>query len=129
MEPETLAAGLRSAAERGSLQLPTVGTSMGGVIRAGDRAVVTTGGKPRWGEVWVFCTTEGAVTVHRCRGRRAGGWIFRGDKRARPDPLVTADRLVGRVVAVERAGIRRRLGVGDRWGRGAWAVLPRLGRG
>jgi hypothetical protein len=126
MRPETMAAGLRAAAERGALQLPTAGTSMGGVLHTGDRAVVVPGARPRWGEVWVFCTAEGAVTVHRCRGRRPGGWLFQGDRRSVPDPVVTADRLVGRVVAVERGGRRHRLGALDRWGRSAAAMAVRL---
>jgi hypothetical protein len=126
MHPETVATGLRAAAERGSLRIPTAGTSMGGVLRDGDRVVVRAGGLPRWGEVWVFCSADGAVLVHRCRGRRPGGWLFQGDRRATPDPLVPDDHLVGRVVAVERDGARRPLGAADRWVRGALAVAVRL---
>ena len=121
-----MAAGLRAAAERGALRLSTAGTSMGGVVRDGDRVIVRAGGLPRWGEVWVFCTTDGVVTVHRCRGRRAGGWLFQGDRRATPDPVVIADRLVGRAVALERDGARKQLGALDRWGRGALAIAVRL---
>ena len=126
MQPERMAAGLRAAAERGALHLPTAGTSMGRFLRTGDRAVVRPGARPRWGEVWVFVTAEGAVTVHRCRGRQSGGWRFQGDRRANPDPLVTDDRLVGRVVAVERDGRRRRLGALDRWGRAVLGIAVRL---
>lgn len=126
MRPETMAAGLRAAAERGSLRLPTAGTSMGALVRTGDRVTVQPGGRPQWGEVWAFCSEQGSVVVHRCRGRRPGGWLFQGDRRAQPDAVVGADRLVGRVVAVERDGVQRRLGAADRWGRGALAAMVRL---
>ena len=126
MRPETMAAGLRAAAARGALRLPTSGTSMGGLIRTGDRVTLEPGPAPRWGEVWAFCTTDGMVAVHRCRGRRTGGWLFQGDRRSTPDPVVTPDRLVGRVVAVERDGVERRIGVGDRWGGAAVAAIVRM---
>ena len=127
MRPETKAAALRAAAARGALQLPTTGTSMGGMIDTGSSVSVEPGTRPRWGEVWVFCLADDRVVVHRCRGRRGEAWLFQGDRRAAPDPLVATEQLVGRVTAVHTPGQGVvRLGALDRWVRGALAAVIRL---
>ena len=62
---------------------------------------------PRFGELIVF-RQHGALIVHRCLGRaRRGGWRSRGDGVPAFDPAVSAERLVGRVVAARLDGVWR----------------------
>ena len=127
MRPETRAAALRAAAERGGLELPAEGSSMGAKIAPGDRLDVRPAPRPRPGEVWAFCTDDGKVFVHRCRRRQGEGWLFQGDRRSQADAVVPPDHLVGRVVARTRDGRRRRrFGARDRLLGSAEAALVRL---
>lgn len=126
LHPSTMAAALREASARGPLTLPTGGHSMGRLIADDARVTIRPSARPRRGEVWAFCLPGGRVVVHRCRGRRPGGWLFQGDRRAIPDPVVPGHHLVGRVVAVEKDGQRKRLGTTDRWGGSALALAFRV---
>lgn len=126
MHPATMAAALREAAARGPFTLPTGGHSMGRLIGDDARVTIRPSARPRRGEVWAFCLPGERVVVHRCRGRRGSGWLFQGDRRALPDPIVSAEQLVGRVVAVEGRDGRTRLGAGDRWRGSAVAFAVRL---
>jgi hypothetical protein len=106
--------------------IPVSGRSMGWSIPDGARVLVEPGGAPRAGEVWAFCDAHGTVVVHRARRPTSPAhWRFQGDARVRADPPATADRLVGRVVAV-RHGDRRLARL--RWGRAAGLVqrAPRM---
>lgn len=109
VRPETTASLLRAAARAGDLWLPVSGMSMGGSIRSGSRVRVVPAHRPRRGEIWAFCGESGAVVVHRFRRCRNDRYLFRGDALPVDDHPVAAERLVGRVVEVERAGQRSRL--------------------
>jgi hypothetical protein len=84
-------------------------------IVAGDQLVMGGTARPRRGEVWAFCTDTSEVVAHRCRGWRGTSAVFQGDAARRPDAPAAVSQLIGRVVAVERAGRTRRLGAWDRW--------------
>lgn len=83
-----------------------VGTSMAGVLRAGDQVLCS--GVPFHmiapGDVIVFSSADGArEIVHRVVGRLPGGLKTRGDRSCRDDrELVTVDRYVGCVREVVR---------------------------
>jgi phage repressor protein C with HTH and peptisase S24 domain len=121
-EPEATAAMLRRIAQARPHWIDVHGSSMGWSIPDGAKVRVESGVTPRRGDVWVFCSDDGVVLVHRCRGEVAGGFRFQGDARSRADGVVAADQLVGRVVEVSPA--RARL----RWGRCAGALqrVPRV---
>ena len=62
--------------------------------------------------------------MHRCLARRGTRFVFQGDSHGRPDPVITADVLIGRVVAARSPGGPTRAFAGrDRLTRG---VLRRL---
>ena len=88
---------------------------MGWSIRPGSRAMVAASvTDPRRGEVWAYCTETGALSTHRCLGQAGGGrFRFQGDGAPRPDPPVPPERLIGRVIEVERHGRIKRLGLLD----------------
>lgn len=100
---------------------------MGMTVRSGTRVRVAPASAPRSGEVWAFCTADGALFVHRSRGSRGDRHRFQGDARIRADDPVPTDLLVGRVVELE-GGRRPRgawFGVIQRWPRQAVAVISR----
>lgn len=71
---------------------------------------------PRVGEVWVFVTLGGDVTVHRyLRRTRLGRLVFVGDRTETADAPVRPEWVVGRVELVDNAGnlrvLRRRDGI------------------
>jgi hypothetical protein len=86
---------------------------MGRAIRPGDVVLVRAGGEPRRGEIWAFCKASGGIVVHRFRRRIHGWYNFQGDAVWRSDDPVRRDQVVGRIVAVERGGSRRRIGSAD----------------
>jgi hypothetical protein len=101
------------------------GPSMSPTFRPGDllfvRPLVMHRVRP--GDVVVFQSQAGLV-VHRAIKQMQGRLLTRGDANRCYDPPVSADVLVGRVEAVERAGMRR--GVSNGWrGRGLSFLLHR----
>ncbi|CAA9271224.1 MAG: hypothetical protein AVDCRST_MAG76-3385 [uncultured Acidimicrobiales bacterium] len=117
--PRRTAQLLRRAARNPSpLWLPVSGRSMHPAIPAGARVHIAAARRPRWGEVWAFCDSEGNILVHRYRRRRCSAFVFQGDAAATCDDPIPADRLVGRVVSVEVDGRLRQISalVSWRWG-------------
>jgi hypothetical protein len=108
--PATKAAVLRRGAASTPIGIDVRGSSMGTAIPSGARVFVVAGVRPRRGEVWAFVIDDGVVIVHRFRRERDGALWFQGDGNARVDRPVTSEMLVGRVVATEVGGRRRRLG-------------------
>lgn len=133
VRPETMARALRSAAASRPLWIEVSGRSMGRTIVPPARVLVSPAVTPRRGEVWAYCDDRSVVVVHRFLRRRGEALLFQGDGAARPDAPVDGGRLVGRVVAVDRAGRRHGLGRLSRlagWAqRALWGALWRLGRG
>ncbi len=86
------------------------GTSMWPTIRAGDGIVVEQVGADaiRVGDVLVFSTGGEKLVAHRLiRVREIDGvrhYVMRGDCRRRADRPVAYESVVGKVVAIERAG-------------------------
>jgi hypothetical protein len=82
-----------------------------------DRDLVTISplknGKPRPGDSIAFCLPDsGKLAVHRIIGRKAGGFLTRGDNSAGPDGLVPLGDVFGLVTRVERQGKRTAIGRG-----------------
>lgn len=103
------------------------GDSMAPLLRDGDmlRVDPVEPGSVRVGDVILCCGEPGRILVHRVVRRMAGpdGYLFeiQGDGAARPDGAIPAERVYGRVVAIDRSGGRIRL---DSWGqrRLGWAL-------
>ena len=111
-------AGLREG-ER--VRLNVAGNSMAPLLRPGD-AVWAEPALPaslRRGDVIVVRRAGGLVT-HRLVALGDGEWYTKGDNARHLDPPVTADAILGRVVAIERGGDRIEL-------RGRqWAIVSRV---
>lgn len=99
----TKAALLRRRVAQGPIWLPVAGDSMGRTIRGGSEVLVAAGVCPHFGEVWAYCTVEGVVVVHRFLRRRREALQFQGDAHW-PDPPVTREQLVGRVLCIRFQG-------------------------
>jgi hypothetical protein len=97
------------------------GRSMRPTLRDGDAVLVVLGDRNlRVGDLAVF-RLGGDAVVHRCVGAGGGGFLFRGDGREALDPVVGLPEVLGRVVAVRRAG--EWLGLEGTLARGyGWAV-------
>jgi hypothetical protein len=92
----------------GELRLSVSGGSMRPALREGDCLVVRPlAGPPHLGEVLVYAR-GGRLWAHRLLARSPSGrfMLTKGDARGRPDALLGPEDLVGRAVAVERAGRR-----------------------
>jgi DNA-binding beta-propeller fold protein YncE len=107
------------------------GLSMAPAIHDGDRVLVAPASPEslRSGEIVKF-RIEGAFVMHRLvrRSRRQDGaltFVFRGDNAPHDDPPVTAEAIIGRAVAVERDGHRRRLDSGFELWRGRLRIFRR----
>ncbi len=99
-----------------SLHTTVRGYSMAPFIR--DEDVVTIapmkGSPPRVGDVVAFVKAEcGKLAVHRVVAGEGTGWLIRGDNCPEPDGVVATEKIIGRVVAVERKGRRVRFGTGS----------------
>ncbi len=123
------------------------GRSMRPFIRDGDEVTVApmdAGGEPRRGDIVLYRASGGRVALHRALRRYGNGgrsgWLCRGDGMIGPEERVPAGALLGRAVAVTRAGrdlpvcgaARRRLGrAWARWQGVRWfgVRLVRLLRG
>ena len=108
--PATKAAVLRRRAAQSEIAIDVRGSSMGTVIPSGARVLVAAAPRPRRGEVWAFVVDDGMVVVHRFRRERAGTLWFQGDGNDGVDRPVTREMLVGRVIAIDVDGRRRRVG-------------------
>lgn len=107
--------------------LPVAGESMGRTIRAGSKVLVIASAEPRFGEIWAFCNAQGVLVVHRFARCRGGAYYFQGDAHW-PDPPVTREQLVGRVLRVRHRGRERRLGPMERLAGGVRLRLRRSTR-
>jgi len=117
---EVLARLLRERASREGVWLDVAGDSMGRALPGGSRVLVRAAGKPpRLGQVWAFCDVGGEIMVHRYLRRRAGRHVFGGDANTFTDPAVPPERLIGRVIEVERGTRRQALSPAL----ACWAVL------
>ena len=101
-----IAAVLRRKAATQPLWIPVSGQSMGRSIGDG-RVRVAPAARPRRGEVWAF-VIEGRIIVHRFLGARHGRLWMQGDANPSPDPPVSGEVLIGKVVTVERGDGRER---------------------
>jgi len=101
---ESLARLLRLRAASEPLRIDVAGTSMGRTIVSGSSVWVSAATRPHWGEIWAYCNATGHIEVHRSVGRRGGRHRFWGDGNPNADELVTDERLIGRVIAVEPPG-------------------------
>lgn len=91
------------------------GTSMSPLIKDGDVVTVVplSGAGPRAGEIVAFLhPSTGKAAVHRIVRAKAGRFVLRGDNAGAADGAVPADRILGVVTGVERAG--RRIGPSGR---------------
>lgn len=107
-------AALEIWAERGAQSWLSIdGNSMRPLIHDGDRVLVQHGTAAiRRGDVIVFHHGEGlaAHRVLRVSQREAvSDFLTKGDNAPRPDPSLRADRVLGRVLAVQRDGKYLRL--------------------
>ncbi len=87
------------------------GCSMAGVFRQGDCLIVETipFASLAPGDVIIFRQSSGGAeinVVHRVIAQHGQALITQGDQSVRPDPPVTADRLIGRVTACIRQASR-----------------------
>jgi len=91
------------------------GFSMYPFIRDGDVISVASPDRrtPGVGQVVAFIHPDtGKLVVHRVLRRRSAAWLLRGDNVRESDGLVPLDRIVGRVISVERGGRPVRFGLG-----------------
>jgi signal peptidase I len=93
--------------------IPISGNSMRPSIHHGDRALVAHGcAGVRRGDVVVF-RRDGRLVAHRVLHIAAGDggptFVTKGDNASQFDPPLSADEIVGRVLAVEREGRRMSL--------------------
>ena len=123
---------LAAVLERGApFRFTARGYSMHPFIRDADVITVSPlGGRaPRVGEVVAFRSGEDRLVVHRVvaagdlRSDAAAEYLIRGDNCPEADGCVPPEAVLGVVTRVERAGRRRRLGIGPEA-----AVLAALSR-
>ncbi|NLE11728.1 MAG: GNAT family N-acetyltransferase [Actinobacteria bacterium] len=120
---------LRAVSERGlALRTRVLGLSMSPSIRNEDIVTIASmgGDEPRVGDVVAFVVPGSErLAVHRIVGRGASGWLLRGDNCRETDGVVIDERILGRVVRVERDGRDVDFGTGRKGCRIAW--LSRTG--
>lgn len=126
-QPLAIASMLRQRVQREPLWIPVHGASMGRTIAAGSEVLIAARRAPRLGEVWAFCDERGTLVVHRYMGRRHDSLRMQGDAQYE-DPAVSADALIGRVIAVRREGRGRALGERERVVRGLRLLVYRRAR-
>jgi signal peptidase I len=85
------------------VSLTVVSNSMAPIIQPGDRLQVVPVSPHllRCGDVVVF-RWAGKLVTHRLVGRRNQQWYAKGDNVANVDPPISAEAILGRVVAIER---------------------------
>jgi hypothetical protein len=91
------------------------GGSMFPFIRDGDQVALSSlhACTPRLGDV-VACTIPGGgkLVIHRVVGRRADGYLIRGDAAPHADGWVDEQAILGQVTGVVRRGKKQWLGLG-----------------
>ena len=98
-----------------TLRIAVRGSSMTPFIRDGDVLTIAPveGRSLSVGDVVAFARGgTGRCAIHRVIGRSGPRWIVRGDNCAETDGRVVSDRMVGRVLLVERDGRKVRWGLG-----------------
>lgn len=107
---------MRSVLERGvPFRFRAAGGSMTPLIRDGDVLTVVPArlAETDPGDVVAFIRPgREALVVHRLLDRGGGGFSTRGDNAAQNDGRFDPERLLGRVVRVERDGRRVSIGLG-----------------
>lgn len=91
------------------------GTSMFPFIIDGDTVSVSPlkNRLPEIGDVVAFLTKGSEdLILHRIIGVQKDGCVVKGDARLQPDGIISNDRILGRVIRVERNGRSLRLGLG-----------------
>jgi hypothetical protein len=79
------------------------GLSMWPALRPGDVALFAAPGAPRPGDV-CLAVVDGRLVAHRLIAREGDRLLLRGDAMPAADPPVAPAAVVGRLVAVRRAG-------------------------
>jgi hypothetical protein len=109
------------------------GSSMKPFVRDGDVLTVSppSGMPPRAGDIVLYRTAAGNALLHRVidvTQRDAGVWLtIWGDAAAGPLDEVSAERIMGVAVALERGRRSMRLDVGSRRRMSqAWAAIQRV---
>jgi signal peptidase I len=102
--------------------IPVDGGSMRPFLQDGDQAQIKHGvRKLRTGNVVVF-RQDNQLVAHRLLTQRSDGfYLTKGDNVQSADPLVAADRVVGRVVAVQRGNQVMRLD-SFQWQAAGWFI-------
>ena len=104
------------------------GYSMSPFIKDGDILTVSPlrARRPGFGDVLVFTHPQtGMLVVHRVVGVRSGSCLARGDSNWEVDGWVPDKNILGRVIAIERNGRPKTLGLGPE--RFLLALLTRTG--
>ncbi len=110
--PPALLPALRDLAGELPIALTVRGDCMAPRLRDGDRVAVAPAPRYWPGDVVAFHTPQGRIALHRLlgfrllRGRLA--YLTRGDRGARPDTPLAADRLLGRAAVPASLGERSR---------------------
>jgi hypothetical protein len=110
----------------GAFRFRARGTSMVPFLRDGDMLTVepVEATALRLGDVVLYRVAREQLAAHRLVARRADGegvvWVARGDAATGPGELVRAERVLGRVVRVQRG--KRTLDLE----RGGWRTAARL---
>jgi signal peptidase I len=90
------------------VRLAPIGGSMYPFIRSGEAIRIKSAKDSgvRYADIILYCDKEGKVMIHRIMGvRRTGGkfgFLVKGDSAARPDGVIRADEVIGKVVAIEK---------------------------
>ena len=89
------------------LRLRVRGGSMVPLLRPGDVVWVepVTPSALKRGDL-IVVQRQGTWVTHRLVARQGGKWQVKGDNLRHPDPPVTDEAVLGRVVAIERDGLR-----------------------
>jgi len=102
-----------------------MGTSMWPFIHGGDTLTVSPlADVPiRMGDVVAIMHPESdRLAIHRVIEHVSDGWVVRGDNNPEPDGVVTHERIIGRVIRVERDGRQIRFSLGTEAAVIAWLV-------
>ncbi len=93
-----------------ALRFKAKGGSMSPFIRNGDvLEVVPFKGKINFGDIILYHSSYGSPVVHRVIQRNNESIITKGDSVPNSDQTILSKQVLGRVIAVERNGLRIRL--------------------
>ncbi len=110
------------AGPQGELRLVIVSESMAPLLRPGDAVYVRPQDSYRTGDILAYRSRKQVVT-HRLIGQAPDRLTLKGDSARRSDPPIRRAAVLGRVVALERSGVRQ---PAPRMAKGAW--IGRLSR-